>query len=173
MNISLPYLVAPQPANPFIPVYWNIGAPVGEDCTNDPADLLLVQFLLSLLLKRPAQESPFARKECGTEPGTDLEPLPPVVPSGRLDEPTLRALRNLYGGHRIPRPAATITPARGYWHNGELWLIVYLNAAVSQAYPDVFPRLDLIPACPPALAAVIRAGTAGNGTMGNGDLPPL
>src|SRR5262245_12259879 len=52
---EMAYLVAPRPSNKELPVFYNVEGAVGaQPATNLREDVLLVQFILTFIVKKPA-----------------------------------------------------------------------------------------------------------------------
>lgn len=155
------HVLAPQPSDRvYLPVFLNIDGAVGESAPNaNPQDIAFVQYILRTIGNRPR--------------GTAIavgEVLRQVHPTGAMDPQTIAAIRALQST-RAPGVArdGKVSSARGYTYDGvHTFMIVELNDAMRNRYPDLYPRLDRVPDCPPHVATAIRDAVIGTNPAGQG-----
>jgi len=135
------HLLAPQPPNPEIPIFFNVDQVVGQPpASNLREDIILVQFLYVALGPHLVRD-------------LDLKNAAMQVRcTGVMDQATLTAIKVHQQSLRLQNPGVVVdgrvSPAKGYNYGGITWLIVVLNEAVQHYYLDIWPRIDQIPGCP-------------------------
>ena len=65
---------------------------------------------------------------------------------------------HLHDQHKGTVVDGRISPARGggISYGSANWLIAIINASVRKDFPQVWPRIDLLPDCPAALKPLIK-----------------
>jgi hypothetical protein len=82
--------------------------------------------------------------------------------TGTIDPATIAAIRATQQRFKLRDPNTVVdgrvSPARnGYSFGGSQWAIIRYNNILQEHHRDVWPRIDRITGCPPALqAAVVR-----------------
>jgi hypothetical protein len=143
------HVLAPQPADPKLPLFFNVDESVGNMGVNNPEDVLLVQFMMRTVAEMtPAQNAEGASRR-------ERMLLMPV--SDYCDEATMDGIRAWQEGRKDTIPGTVVdgrvSPARGYFYGGGEWTIVDVNVFFRKLFPNVWPRLQDVPNCPPALQA--------------------
>ena len=130
---------------------WNIDCSVGKGGTNNLAcDVSYLQWYYTLAAEHPL--TPEDRKAIyrkvqviGVCRGTDDDPLVAAIFAHQ------RALNH-------PQIDGRISVAYGSGKIGAAaFFILRLGARLANMYPNVWPRLDLIPKCPASVAQAVRA----------------
>ncbi|MBI4523687.1 MAG: hypothetical protein HY695_07740 [Deltaproteobacteria bacterium] len=146
------HILAPKPAEPTLPVFFNldgvVGAPPAE---NRLEDVLFVQFCFRFAADHPG---PSMRPET-------LAAFRAVQANGVCDAATINAIRLTQERIKRHSPGTVVdgrvSPARGYSFGGALWTIVHYNNVLQEQTRTEWPRIDKLSGCPPALVqAVIR-----------------
>ena len=130
---------------------WNIDCSVGKGGTNNLAcDVSYLQWYYTLAAEHPL--TPEDRKVIyrkvlvtGVCRGTDDDPLVAAIFAHQraLNHPQIDGRINVaYGSGKIGTAA---------------FFILRLGARLANMYPNVWPRLDLIPKCPASVAQASRA----------------
>jgi hypothetical protein len=139
------HIVAFRPANPQLPVFFNVDSSVGEKGSNSsPEDVILVQFLLHQL----AESNP------ATKPGGEARrPRILKVPvTGVCDAATIDGIRAWQEGRKQETPGTVVDgradPANGDLYRGGEYTIADLNAMFRWRFPQFWPRLQDHPNCP-------------------------
>lgn len=140
------HVLAPQPGNDLIPIFFNVDSSVGHNAQNSsPVDIMLVQFLMRKAAERDA---------AGIQPDRKQRMLR-VSPDGRCGPITIDGIRAVQETMKDKHPGTTVdgrvSKARGTEYGGGFWTIVSLSAAVRTRYPESWPRIQDLPACPGAL----------------------
>ena len=144
------HMFVPKPAAPDLPMFFNVDQSVGHLGANArQEDILLVQFMI----RKIAEVSPAAPTPEGQQ--RKLRAL--LVPlSGVCDEATIDGIRAWQEANQKNNPGTVVdglvNPARGYSYGPGFWTIVKLNASMRFYFRNVWPRLQDLPGCPPALA---------------------
>lgn len=144
------HILAPRPANPDIPLFFNLDGVVGASpADNLTEDVLFIQFCFRFSADHQAGIS---------TPGL-LEKLNAVHPTGMIDTATIDSIRATQEVFRRHTPGTIIdgrvSPAHGYIYGGGVWSIVNYNNILQERTKDIWPRLDKLPDCPPGLAAAV------------------
>src|SRR5262249_20709361 len=153
------HLLAPQPPNRQLPVFFNGGGVVGAPpAQNKREDVLLVQFALLLVI--------------GNSPGQEIDldllaAAKALRPTGNADPATITAIR----AFQVPRQRQSpnvvvdgrVSPARCAYFpgNGAGWTIALLNRPVQRRFDSIWPRIDKIPGCPFELQQMVSRTVAG------------
>lgn len=144
------HVVAPQPADPKLPLFFNIEESVGEQGTNSsPEDIMLVQYLLHSIAEGMPSSSPDGESK--------RQRMLNVPITGVCDEATIDGIRAWQEGRRDSGYPATIvdgrvSPAHGYLYGGGEWTIVDLNFFFKQFHRETWPRLQDVSTCPGLVA---------------------
>lgn len=78
--------------------------------------------------------------------------------NGTSDDPLVKAILAHQAVLKHPSVDGKISVATGNGKLGEkAFFILRLGARLSDMYPEAWPRLDLIPKCPPPVVEVVRA----------------
>src|SRR5262245_32764554 len=139
------HVVAPKPADPKLPMFFNVTASVGQGGSNSNSDdIFLVQFYL-----RATAEATTATKPGGEERRQRALKVPL---SGSCDALTIDGIRAWQEGAKQDHPGTVVdgkvSVAQGYLYGGTMWTIVHLNAAYRSLFPGTWPRLQNHPKCP-------------------------
>ena len=141
-------LFIPDRVDSDLPVFYNVDAVVGAaPATNQPEDVLLVQFLQRLLKERPT--NPETRTFFATMPLT-----------GIVDQQTIAGIVKIQTNVKDKGFPGIIvdgraSPAKGYRYGAALYTIVMLNEVVQQEHYDLWPRLDRMPEAPPRITHLV------------------
>jgi hypothetical protein len=130
---------------------WNLDCSVGQGGQNNLIpDVSFIQWYYTLAAVHP--NTPQERK--------DVYGKVAVTGSckGKPDDPLVKAILVHQAALKHPSVDGRISVATGTGKLGDkAFFILRLGARLSDMYPDEWPRLDLIPRCPPAVAEVVRA----------------
>ena len=133
--------------------FWNVDANVGAMSPNKSDDVHLVQFGYALMSRLPVFDAElravFARVRVG------------VPCTGREDDPLVQAIR----AHQRKRGGAQdghVSPIRatGQYADSDgphAFMLTAINNNVFDSAPRLYPRLDLMPGCPPLVSAAVLA----------------
>lgn len=145
------HLLAPQASNPELPVFFNVDHAVGTmPATNLREDVLLVQFLLTVMAKNPPPgRSPQFQAALGE-----------VRFSGVADDATKNAIRAAQEEAKRFQPQTVVdgrvSSAKGYsFGQSSNWIIVHLNESVQESNLSIWPRIDQIPGCPEEIKKLV------------------
>jgi len=142
------YLFAPRPRFKELPVFYNVEGAVGaQPATNLREDVLLVQFILSFIVKTPKPTySPQMIAACSA-----------LRLTGVADPITITAIREyqkLTPGWTVD---GRVSPAQGYSYGANIsYAIVGLNNSLQNRSLDVWPRIDKIAGCPAEVAGMVK-----------------
>jgi hypothetical protein len=133
---------------------WNLEASVGKGGANNvPSDVCYLQWYY--VLAAAWSETPPDRKALYGQvriTGTC---------TGRSDDPLVKAITSHQQGmnHPVVDGRASVVPgaAGNIRLGGSAFFVLRLGARFATMYPHTWPRLDLIPGCPPAVAKAIQA----------------
>ncbi|MDR6873384.1 hypothetical protein J2Y55_004408 [Bosea sp. BE125] len=138
--------------NGFGTPIWNISANVGLASPNQADDVQLVQFgyyatLINPNTKLTAEQQDLYSKIVLGQPcnGTASDPLVAAI----------RAHQKVRGGPQDGH----VSPIKGgtsYDGGKHTFMMLALNNNMSDVAPDVFPRIDKHPKCPPLVAAFVK-----------------
>jgi hypothetical protein len=156
------YLMAPQPSNITLPVFFNVNGVVGAaPASNKREDVLLVQFAFKVIGDNPI-------------PGTGavlLAAAKAVAVTGTIRlgfpvDPTINAIRVLQQDSKTVNPGTVVdgrvSPAKaGYDYGAGVFTIVDLNNSLQLRHVDIWPRIDKIPGCPNELKQMVIRTVAG------------
>jgi len=153
-------MTAPQPADPALPLFFNVDSVVGAaPAQNLREDVLLVQFYLRTIGDKPlAKTDPDLAAACRK-----------VNVTGVIDPETIAAIRlrqqvaKSLDGNSATVIDGRISPAKLGYSYGQLWTIVFLNSDIQGRNKDVWPRLDKIAGCPPELKEMVSRTVVGKG----------
>jgi hypothetical protein len=137
---------APRPSQPNIPIFFNVDSSVGKEGANSNwDDVLLVQFLVH---KAGDTASPTI------SPDRKARMLK-VRATGICDDDTIDGIRAAQEHIRLGIPGTVVdgrvSPARGYDYGGGTWILVFLCMQLRMKFPNLWPRLQDLPDCPPQL----------------------
>ncbi len=142
------HVLAPKPAIPALPIFFNVDVAVGRNAPNTSTDdILLVQYFLSLIGKHP-------------RPGSTLTSLAAIPVTGRMNPETiagLEAVQTLAG----VTPDGRASVAKGYKFGANFYTIVNLNFSVRTRFRAQWPNLEEMPDCPQHLNFAGRRALAG------------
>jgi hypothetical protein len=146
--VMRPYLHA---AGAGVHFQWNLDTSVGKGGQNSSlADVSYIQWYYTLAARfhlTPEDRKAIYRKVqvTGNCRGTDDDPLVAAIIAQQ------RSLNH-------PQVDGRVSVAQGSGKIGESAFFVFrLGARLASMHPHAWPRLDLIPECPPAVAAAVRA----------------
>jgi hypothetical protein len=134
--------------------FWNIDANVGAASPNKTEDVQLVQLGYSILSTAVNQSASLKAISAKVQVGATC--------TGRDDDPLVKAIR----AHQAERGGtqdghvSTIKTQNGVYFDssgGHTFMLTALINIIFDAQPADFPRIDKLPACPPALKAVVVA----------------
>jgi hypothetical protein len=147
------HVVAPKPADPKLPIFFNVTASVGQSGSNSNADdILLVQFFLRSIAEGVA----------ATKPGGEArrQRMLKVPFSGSADALTIDGIRAWQEGAKLDFPNTVVdgkvSVAQGYLYGGAMWTITHMNAAFRSTFPKIWPKLQDHALCPPALKLRVK-----------------
>ncbi len=132
---------------------WNVDAHVGPGCPNKLEDVQLVQYgyyCMSRSYSLPPGLTP-------AEQAVIAAVVPGAPYSGSPTDPltlAIKAHQRVRGGTQDGR-VSPFTSASGYYSE-QTWMIISLIGRMMNYCPNIYPRLDKGPMCPPALAAASR-----------------
>lgn len=133
-------------------IFWNIEGNVGAYSPNRQDDVDLVQMGYVALAKSPLAKISEATRQLAKQivpgarcDGTPNDPLVKVIKSHQADR------GGTQDGH-----VSVISSTSGSYDGQHAFLLVILNNNIALVSPEVFPRMDKIPGCPPTLAAKVR-----------------
>lgn len=136
---------------------WNIDQSVGKNASNgNSADISLVQWYFVQLATRPAGVNPAhlsiyrAVRVTGSCSGRDDDPLVVAILTWQNSEHADRA-HSTVDGH------VSVAQGTGFYAAAAPFMILMLSDELAHWFPNVYPRLDLIPGCPSAIANAVRA----------------
>lgn len=138
----MPYIMAPRPTDPALPVFFNVETSVGNRGANSNRDdILLVQFLLKALTLRMT-----------TAAGQRIKPILAQTPqTGVVDQATIRSIEAFQDAMKTAVDGR-VSPAQGYrYSGGGIWTIANLQGTLREDFRQQWPRLDQIPGCPPGV----------------------
>lgn len=143
------HVLVPKHPTSIVPIFFNIDASVGEKAQNsNPEDILLVQFLLRTLAESATSSSPTGE--------TRRQRILKVPVTGVCDALTVDGIRAWQEG-RHDGSRATVVDGRAdsardvfYVKDGE-WTIADLNGMFRMLFPNIWPRLQDHPKCPPPI----------------------
>ena len=129
---------------------WNLDCSVGKGGQNSLAsDVMYIQWYYTLAAAHP--NTPQNRKDVYSKvviTGTC---------NGRGDDPLVKAILAHQQALTHPVIDGKISVATGDGKVGaNAFFILRLGARLSDMFPQAWPRLDLIPRCPPAVAQAVR-----------------
>jgi hypothetical protein len=129
---------------------WNIDSSVGKAGQNSlRADVLYVQWYYKLAVAQA--ETPPDRKQLYG--AVDVNGRC----SGRDDDPLVRAIMSHQRAIGHPQVDGRVSVATGSGKIGaSAFFVLRLGARIARMYPDLWPRLDKIPSCPPEVAEAAR-----------------
>lgn len=143
-----PYL---HPAPGGFHFHWNLDSSVGKGgANNSPCDISYVQWYYTLAAGHP--ETPPDRKAIYAQVRVT------GGCAGTADDPLVRAIVAHQTRLNHPRIDGRINVARGSGMVGDAaaFFIIRLGARFANMHPAAWPRLDLIPGCPPLVAQAVR-----------------
>ncbi len=129
---------------------WNIDTSVGKAGQNSSrADILYVQWYYKLAVAQ-AETPPDRKLIYGA---VELSGRC----SGRDDDPLVRAIYAHQRAISHPQVDGRVSVATGSGMVGaSAFFILRLGARIARMYPELWPRLDKIPGCPPEVAEASR-----------------
>lgn len=131
--------------------HWNLDASVGKGGQNStPADISYVQWYYTLAAAQP--ETPPDRKEIYKRVRVTGSC------SGQVGDPLVDAIIAHQTGLHHPQIDGRISvAARGGMVGASAYFVLRLGARFANMHPRTWPRIDLIPGCPPIVAAEVTA----------------
>ena len=151
-------LVAPLQANPELPVFFNVDGVVGAaPAANNREDVLLVQFILKSVGEKPQEKMT----------PEEIAVFKAVNVTGVCDAPTINAIKLVQRKKHSVNPSIVVdgrvSPARGgtYSYGGGVWTIAIINDLMQDKNTEVWPRIDLMPNCPPEVRAMVKRACVG------------
>lgn len=129
---------------------WNLDCSVGMGGQNSLAtDVMYIQWYYTLAAAHPM--TPQNRKDVYSKVAVT------GTCSGRGDDPLVKAILAHQQALTHPVIDGRISVATGDGKVGaNAFFILRLGARLSDMFPQAWPRLDLIPRCPPAVAQAVR-----------------
>ncbi len=141
------HVLAPKPMHSRIPIFFNIDSSVGQNGNNSsPEDVMLVQFFIRVN----------AQRNTGNIDRNQLQRMLKVTVDGKCGPMTIDGIRAVQEVRKT-RLAATVVDGRvspsrgGYQYGAGVWTIVSLNSGFRSRYPEMWPRIQNHPNCPPLL----------------------
>jgi hypothetical protein len=138
-------------AGPKAHFHWNLECSVGKGGQNSLAcEVSYIQWYYSLAARHP--NTPPERKA--------VYAMVPVngICTGSPTDPLVQAILIHQTALQHPTIDGKISVVTGDGRiGGHAFFILRLNARLSDMYPNVWPRLDLIPNCPALVADAVRA----------------
>jgi hypothetical protein len=151
-------LVAPLQANPELPVFFNVDGVVGAaPAANNREDVMLVQFILKSIGEKPQDQMTPDEKAV----------FQAVNVTGVCDAATINAIKLVQRKKHSVNPGIVVdgrvSPARGgsYSYGGGVWTIAIINDLMQDKNTDVWPRIDLMPGCPPEVRSMVKRACVG------------
>lgn len=145
------HIMAPKPADPKIPIFFNVDGSVGHMGENSSTeDILLVQYFLHTVASLTPSSSAAGEAR-------RLRILATPV-TGFCDEATIDGIRAWQEGRKTTMPGTVVdgkvSHARAYFYGAAgFWTIVDLNLMFKKLFPNVWPRIQDAPECPALLQA--------------------
>jgi hypothetical protein len=134
----------------FANYMWNLDASVGKGGANsNECDITYIQWYYTLAAAHPL--TPEERK-------ADYRKVSITGKcSGQDSDPLVQAIYAHQRHLRHPEIDGRISVARGEGKVGSTAFFVYrLGCRFADMYPNLWPRLDWIPGCPPSVASAVR-----------------
>jgi hypothetical protein len=141
------HILAPRPALAELPVFYNVDGAVGRDGVNSTADVLLVQFFMSLIGKNVPQGSPLAI-------------LGKVPVTGVINPDTIAAIEALQRADGAT-PDGRVSVANGYRFGGSFYTIMILNRNIKYKFVHAWPNVDELPGSSGLLNLACRRALVG------------
>ena len=142
------HVLAPKPAVPGIPVFYNVDSSVGRNGQNSSVDdILIVQYFLSLIGKNPS-------------PGSKLALLADIPVTGRMNPETIAGIEAVQTANKSVVDGR-VSIANGYKFAGNFFTIVSLNFNVKDRFRSQWPNVEEMPACPGLLNLACRRAISG------------
>ena len=142
MHLFVPPL---QQRDEVLPLFFNVDEGVGKRRPNRTEDVLLVQFLIKAVIQKVPQGADV----------TMIERMSKVPVNGLCDDATIDGILAVQEALKKRNPGVVvdgvISRARGYSYGAAKWTIVWLNQGLRNDFPNIWPRLQDIRICPPAL----------------------
>jgi hypothetical protein len=137
---------------------WNLHASVGRHAQNSvQADIAYLQWYYTLaatFVHREGDSAPEERKAFYRKVKVT------GACSGRDDDPLVQAIMAHQRGLSHPIIDGKMTPVPGSTGGqliaGKAYFVIRLGARLAEMFPNVWPRLDLVPGCPPLVATAVR-----------------
>jgi hypothetical protein len=129
---------------------WNLSCSVGRGGQNSlPVDVSYIQWYYTLAAAHP--NTPADRKAVYKKVSVT------GTCRGTPDDPLVQAITAHQTALQHPIVDGKISVATGDGRVGErAFFVLRLGARLSDMYPQYWPRLDLIPTCPPLVAQAVR-----------------
>ena len=144
------HVLAPKPVEMRLPVFFNVDSSVGRNAANTSAeDIMLVQFFLSLVGKKP---------EAGS---LDLSPLAKIPVTGRINPETMSSIE-LFQRAAGASVDGRVSVAKSYRHGATAFTIVNLNFNVKRRFFQQWPNIEEMPGCPGILNLACRRALVGD-----------
>lgn len=151
------YLFIPKSPDRELPVFFNLDGVVGASpASNQPEDVLLIQFIFSVMGANPLP----------TTPASMTAIYRAVNVTGVIDAQTIAAIRSEQEDRKKSQPGTVadgrVSPAvGGYFYGGGMYSIARLNDNLQHRNIGIWPRIDLIPGCPAGLKAMVTRTVSG------------
>lgn len=151
------HLFIPKPADPQLPVFFNLDGVVGASpAANLQEDVLLIQFIFSVMGANPLP----------TTAASMTAIFKAVSVTGSIDAQTIAAIRAEQEDRKSRTPSTVVdgrvSPAvGGYTYGGGTYSIAQLNENLQHRNVGVWPRIDLIPGCPAGLRTMVVRTVSG------------
>jgi len=144
------HVLAPKPAMPQLPIFYNVDIAVGRDAPNSSlADVLLVQYFLSLVGKNVPPRSP-------------LSSLAKVPVTGSINPETISAIEVLQRADGVASPDGRVSVTHGYRFGAPLYTITILNYNIKNKFFRQWPNVEELPECPALLTTACRRALVGD-----------
>lgn len=136
--------------------YWNIDQSVGKNASNgNQTDICYIQWFFVKAAEHPAHVAPDhlavyrAVRVTGACNGTDNDPLVAAILMWQKS-------RNQHGDPTTVDGHVSVAHGGIIYAPHSPFLVVVCAVGMAEWFPNAFPRLDLIPGCPPSVAMAVR-----------------
>lgn len=142
------HVLAPRPPLSALPVFFNVDTSVGRNGQNNSVDdIMLVQFLISLIAKNPS-------------PGSQLTRFANLPVTGHMNDETIAAIDAVQVAGALQKDGR-VSVAKGYSFGTKFYTIVSLNFSVRKRFPANWPNIEELPGCPGLLNLACRRALVG------------
>lgn len=141
-----------QADNDHFDFHWNVDSAVGKGGPNsNPADVQYIQFYYTLAGAHPAtpveRRTVYQRVHVGDKClGIDGDPLVEAI---RMHQQTL--------SHPVVDGRISVATSGGKITDSSAFFVIRLGARFAKMFPNLWPRVDMIPGCPQPVASAVQA----------------